>query len=401
MSDHHLNPDRPAIPILQAAEIATRAEEALAAAKRLVAAIESSAEPAEHLFEIWNQAAIQLEDAFGPISLLNSVHPDKDVRDATDDALVEEASFMTELFQREAFYRRVHEAEPRSAAERQLKKDLLEAFEDSGVSLDPEKRARFKEISARLTELGQEFARNIRDNPERLTFKSAECEGLPQSWLDRVPRDDEGNVVVGFDYPDYVPFMTNSRNEEARKRYYIANTNRGTPRNLEVLDEIVALRKEIADLYEVPTFAHYVTRRQMVQNPETVLQFLGEVRHVVEEAEKRDLAELSAVKAEMAGVPPDDATIHRWEMTFYRERLRERRFAVDQEELRRYFPTAGTVAWMIDVSERLYGLRFVERPVAAWHPDVRYLDVHDAESSSFVGGIYLDLYPREGKYKHA
>ncbi|HET7711418.1 MAG TPA: M3 family metallopeptidase, partial [Thermoanaerobaculia bacterium] len=68
---------------------------------------------------------------------------------------------------------------------------------------------------------------------------------------------------------------------------------------------------------------------------------------------------------------------------------------------RRYFPTTGTVAWMLDISERLYGLRFVERPVAAWHPDVRYLDVHDAESSSFVGGIYLDLYPREGKYKHA
>jgi thimet oligopeptidase len=111
----------------------------------------------------------------------------------------------------------VRAVKPHSIAEKQLQKDLLEAFEDSGVALPPGRRARFKEISDRLTELSQEFAKNIRENTTRLTFTPAECEGLPQSWLDRVPRDEKGNVVVGFDYPDYIPFLTNARDEAARK----------------------------------------------------------------------------------------------------------------------------------------------------------------------------------------
>src|SRR5438034_970378 len=87
------------------------------------------------------------------------------------------------------------------------------------------------------------FARNIRENKTVLRFTPEECVGLPKSYLDRVPKDSDRNIVVGFDYPDYVPFMMNSASAEARKRYYIANQNRGTPRNVEIMDEIVALRK--------------------------------------------------------------------------------------------------------------------------------------------------------------
>jgi thimet oligopeptidase len=86
---------------------------------------------------------------------------------------------------------------------------------------------------------------------------------------------------------------------------------------------------------------------------------------------------------------------------FYRERLREQRYAVDQEALRAHFPSPPTLRWMLDVSERLYGLRFEQTTVPVWHDDVIYLDVRDAGSGQLIGGIYLDLYPREGKYKHA
>src|SRR5262249_27071004 len=93
--------------------------------------------------------------------------------------------------------------------------------------------------------------------------------------------------------------------------------------------------------------------------------------------------------------------IERWDMMYYRERLREQRYAVDQEALRAYFPTVPTLHWMLDITERLYGVRFEEASVPAWHDDVLYLDVKDGESGAFVGGIYLDLYPRPDKYKHA
>jgi len=385
-----VSPERATIPIYDPGEVKSVSESALAEAGERVARIGSAA----HVLEAWDDVNTILEDVFGPISLLNSVHPDKDVRDACDVALVQESSFLTEVFQNEAFYESVNRFEAKSTADRELRKQLIEAFEDSGVSLAPEKRQRFREISERLTELGQEFAKNIRENTTRLRFTPAECEGMPQSWLDRVSRDDEGNIVVGFDYPDYVPFLMNARDEEARRRYWTAYTTRGTPRNLEVLDEIVTLRKEIADLYEVPSFAHYVTKRNMVGTPETVKRFLDDVRNVVTEAEVQDLATLAEIK----GGP-----IRRWDVSFYRERLREQRYAIDQEALRRYFPTKGTVAWMLDITSRLYGVRFERADVPLWHEDVMYLDVLDAAEGggATLGGIYLDLYPREGKYKHA
>ena len=382
--------ERPTIPILTAAELRELSANALKTARERFAAIETA--PLESVLDVWDNTSIGLEDAFGPISLLNSVHPDGDVRDAGDDALIEESVFMTELFQNEALFDRVRRVVPANAAQKQLQKDLIESFEDSGVALPPDRRARFKEISEKTTELAQEFAKNIRENKTVLTFTPDECAGLPQSYMQRIPRDAQGNVIVSFDYPDYVPFMMNCAVEESRKRLYIANLNRGTDRNIDILDEIVGLRKEVADLYDVPSFAHYVTRRAMVEKPETVLQFLDAVKDAVRDAEVRDLEELARMKG---------SRISRWDMSFYRERLREQRYSVDQEALRKYFPTAPTLQWMLDVTQRLYGIRFEEARVPVWHDEVLYLDVKDAATGDAIGGIYLDLYPRADKYKHA
>src|SRR5438067_370306 len=396
--------ERATIPIYTAEELSAIASRTLAEVRERVAAIEAmplDGLSAEAVFDAWDRMSIVLEDAYGPISLLNSVHPDAAVRDAGDRALIDESVFMTELFQNERLYERVRAAGAATGAQQQYRKDLLEAFEDSGVSLPPEKRQRFREISERITELTQEFSKNIRENKTVLHFTPAECDGLPSSYLERARRDGDGNVILGFDYPEYVPFMMNAKNEGARRRYYLAYTNRGTPRNIEILDEIVALRHEIAALYEVPSFAHYVTKRRMVGSPETVTAFLGEVKAAVTEAEVRDLQILAEKKAEMTGLPVEQADIARWDVLYYRERVREQRYDIDQEQLRRYFPTRPTLQWLLDISERLYGLRFENARVPVWHDDVLYLDVKDAQSGDFIGGIYLDLYPRPDKYKHA
>jgi Zn-dependent oligopeptidase len=387
--------DRAIIPIFNAKELEAAAAAALAEARERFAMIERipvESATAESILDAWDRAQIILEDAFGPISLLNSVSPDGDVRDAGDRALIDEAVFLTELHQNERLFERVRAVTPATVAQKQLQKDLIEDFEDSGVALPAEKRERFKEISEKLTELSQEFAKNIRENKTVLHFTPEECAGLPQAYIDRMPKDAQGNLIVSFDYPEYNPFMTHCAVEDARKRLYVANLNRGTDRNIAILDEIVALRKEIADLYEVPSFAHYVTQRAMVEKPETVLEFLSAVKDAVRDAERRDLDELAQIKG---------SRINRWDMAYYRERLREQRYAVDQEALRQYFPTTPTLHWMLDITQRLFGIRFEEAKVPVWHDDVIYLDVKDAGTGDLIGGIYLDLYPRADKYKHA
>ena len=194
--------ERATIPIFTAKELESASANALNEARDRFASIEriplGTATP-EAILDAWDQAAIVLEDAFGPISLLNSVHPDSDVRDAGDRALIDESVFMTELHQNEQLFERIRTVRPHSSAEKRLQKHLIEEFEDSGVALPVARRARFREISEKLTELAQEFAKNIRENKTVLHFAPEECTGLPQSYIDRVPKDGQGNLIVSFD----------------------------------------------------------------------------------------------------------------------------------------------------------------------------------------------------------
>ena len=399
-----MSTDRVTLPILDAVTLTAACAQMLSDARArmaTLAALPLEAATPQAVLDVWDDEAIRIENIAGPIAILNNVHPDKPVRDAADAAMRELSMFTTELFQNEALFERVRAVEPSTGAERQLKKDLIETFEDTGVALPQDRRARAKAISEQLVVLNQEFSRNIRDNATRLTFAPAECEGLPESYLARVPRDADGNVVLGFDYPDFNPFMANARNEAARRRYYIAYLNRGTERNGEILDEIVALRRELAGLYELPSYAHYVTRRRMAASPDAVHAFLSDVRAVVAAVEARDVDELRQLKAEMTGTPLDAVQLHRWDVSFYSERLRARRYDVDQEALRRYFPMPQALDWLLHVSSRVFGVRFEAVTVPVWHEDVRYYDVIDAQSGIRIGGIYCDLYPREGKFTHA
>jgi thimet oligopeptidase len=391
------------LPILDAVTLEAACRQLLADAReafdRLAALPMNAVSPASVLDE-WDRIGIALENIEGPIAILNNVHPDKAVRDAADDAVRQLARFQVEIFQNEALFARVSAVRPATPIEAQFRKDLVESFEDTGVSLPPDRRARAKAIAERLTALSQEFARNLRDNTTRMAFAPVDMLGLPEAYLSRQPRDEAGNYLLSFDYPDFNPFMANAESEDARRRYYAGYLNRGSARNLEILDEVVSLRRELAALYELPSYAHFVLRRRMAETPEAVDRFLTEVKTAVDEAERRDLDELRVLKATRAGKSAN-VLVHRWDLPFLSERLREERYKVDQESLRRYFPPDATLAWLLDVSSSLYGLRFDEARVPVWHDDVRYFDVHDAETGAFIGGIYVDLYPREGKFPHA
>ncbi len=354
-----------------------------------------------NVLEAWDGAFARIEDVIGPVAILNSVSTDAAVRDAADECLLRLASFTTELLQDCGLYERVKAVETSSVAEAKFRSDLMDEFEDAGVALADDARSRVRRIQDEITALGQEFARNVRENTERVQFTLAECEGLPESYLERVVTNDDGMIELGFDYPDYLPFMMNVRSDAARRRYYVAYNNRGTERNLVILDRVVRLRHDLAALYGLPSYAHFVTRRRMVGNPKAVHDFLASVEEAVVTIEGADLEELCELKAELSGTRPEDTRVERWDVQYFSERLREKRYAIDQEKLRRYFPVFPTLSWMLSVTERLYGIRFERVEVETWHEDVVFYDVFDAADGNFVGSIYLDLFPREGKYKHA
>jgi thimet oligopeptidase len=391
---------RAVMPVWDAAGITRACDTGIAKARRMIAAMEAK-QSAAGIFDEWNRLAIEIEDFGAPIYLLSNVHPDKAARDAADPCLTKFTTLNTDIFQSEKLYARVQAAKPANAHQAKLRRDLLEGFEDSGASLPPAKRARAKAIFDELEELRQAYDRNIRDDQTHVVFKPGEMEGLPESYLKAQKHDANGDYVLGLDYPSYFPFMARAKSAAARERYYRAKLNEGGEANLKLLEKIFDLRKELAGLYGLQSFAAYSLRHKMAHDPAAVGKFLGEVHDAVAPLEKKELAELTAEKAKDLGTALEATKLERWDLSYYQDKVKRERFSVDQEALRKYFPTDKAIAYTMLVAERLYGVKFREAKVPVWHPDVRYFDVLDAKTGKFLSGFYLDLYPREGKYNHA
>jgi thimet oligopeptidase len=228
---------RPLAPVWDAAQITKACEEGLARVQKERDAMRAR-KGAGGIFNEWNRIQIDVEDVLNPVYLLSAVHPDKAARDAAEPCLTKYTTFGTELFQDEALFKRVQAAQPMTPHQAKLKKDLIEGFEDSGVALPPDKRKRAKEIFDRLEELRQVFDRRVREDPTRVVMTPADMEGMPESYLKahEGTRDKDGNYVLTLKYPSYVPFITNAKSEEARKRYYVAKLREGGEENLKTLE---------------------------------------------------------------------------------------------------------------------------------------------------------------------
>ena len=397
-------PPHPALPLYTAAEVPAICDAGLERAKAAVARLESTPvarASVASVFHALNRIQADVEDVESVVYLLSNVSPDKAVRDATEACLTRYNEFDTDLLQSEKLYRRVKAVRVAAAADRKFRKDLIEGFEDTGVALPAGKRARMKEIIRKLEDIRQEFERNVRDNKTRVVFKPEEMKGLPAAYLEKVKRDSDGNYLLGFEYPEYSPFMANADDEEARRRYQFAFTNRGTARNMELLGEAVALRREMAALFGMKSYAQFSLRRKMAGNPEAVRKFLDEVKAQVRGVASRDIAEMKALKAELTGKPAVEVAIRNWDSSYYREKLRRTRYDIEREALRAYFPTDASIAWVMHISGVLYGVEFRPRTIPVWHSEVTVYDVHDAPSGGFIATLYLDLFPREGKFSHA
>jgi thimet oligopeptidase len=383
-------------PVLDAAGITKSCGEALARGAEAVAAMEAKAE-GKGFFAEWNAFQVAMEDRTSPISLTLSVHPDKSVRDAAEPCLQKVNAFNTQLFQNEKIYRRVAAVEPASPHEAKLKKTLVEGFEDSGVTLPADKRARAREISARLEQIRQAFERNVREDATRVKVRQEEAAGLPESFLKAQQKDADDAWLLKPDDPSSFVVLANAANEDVRKRFYFASMNRGGAQNLALLEEAYQLRRERAQLHGQPTFAHMVLKRRMAGSPEAVKKFLGDVHGAVSAVERAEIAELAKSKAAESGQPLAEVKVNRWDQQYYTERVKRAKFNVDQEQVRKHFPSQPSVEYALLIAETLYGVKFREGKAPVWHPDVRYYELFDAASGRYLSNLYVDLYAREGK----
>jgi Zn-dependent oligopeptidase len=191
--------------------------------------------------------------------------------------------------------------------------------------------------------------------------------------------------------------MAYARSAKRRMDLYTEFRRRGYPSNLEVLDRLIEKRHELANLLGYPSWAAYVTEDKMIKSPEAVSRFIERVTVVSKDRAKR---EYDALLAEKRKEEPNAVEVLDWEKGYLEEVVKAECFRVDSKEVREYFSYARVKQGVISLTEDLFGIRFEPIPEAPrWHPDVEVLDVLEGDAK--VGRVYLDMHPREGKFKHA
>ncbi|ABL84108.1 MULTISPECIES: M3 family metallopeptidase [unclassified Nocardioides] len=360
------------------------------------------ADPLDLLRE-WDEVARALSGVAAAASLLANVHPLEPVRTACEAADREVDRLLTELRQDRGLYDVFAAADPAGldpAAARLLDK-TLEDFRRAGVDLDDATRARLAEINERLTQVGQEFSRTIRDDVRTVRVPAERLAGLPQDWLDAHPVDADGLVTVTTDYPDAVPVRMFVHDAGVRRQVTVAFLERGWPQNEPLLREMFALRHELATLVGYADWASYDAGVKMIGDGPAIPAFIDRIAAAADAPMRRDLDQL--LERYRRDVP-DATAIDTADSLYYEELVRQERHDVDAQRVRAYFDFTKVRRGLLEVTGRLFGLRYEPVPDATvWHEDVAAYDVlRDAPDGPVpVGRIYLDLHPREGKYKHA
>ncbi|WP_180025019.1 M3 family metallopeptidase [Acinetobacter sp. YH1901134] len=396
---------RSTLPKFQAKEIPALCDAKIQQVKTDLAAFEqkkikNNAKAAPVLAE-WDQIFAKFEDFYGPIGLYSNVDPDEVLRKAAEDCEIKIMEFQTSVYQNPKLYEQIKKLKTNDEIDKKMRQDILDGFENTGVQFTPEKRARLKAIFDELAKIEQEYARNVRDNKEKLEFTPAELKGLPDSYISGLKKNEKGNYLLGFEYPEYRPFMELAESDDARKRYQTAFTRRGTEKNLVLLKQAMDLRYEIAQLFGKKSYAEWVLQHRMAKDPETVNKFLADVHQTVAPLEKKEVKTLREFKAKSLKIPLEKAEINRWSESYWSEKLRKEKYQIDQEKLRDYFPTQASQEWIFAISSDLYGIEFKPAKVDVWQSEVEYYDVKDKKTGELLGGLYIDKYPREGKYGHA
>lgn len=391
----------PAFPVFETPQtIMAACDAGLAGAGERVKALEAMV-PGDAWLAAFDEITAYVEDVSGPIHLLVHVHPEKAIRDAAQACALRWSEFGSSLGQNAVLYQALGKAKPADAIDRSFVADSLSDFEDAGVGLPPGARDRAKQLNDRMSALSQRFAARLRDADIKVAFLPAELVGVPESvWKDK-PRDGEGRVLLGLDYPTLIPVYERAELAATRERMWRAKLNEGGDGNLKVLAELAQLRREYAQLFGVGSYADFKLRRRMAQNTANTSRFLGEVKSAVEEREKRDLEELRQAKSQHLGTPLESTRIERWDAPFYTERVRRERYAIDQDAFRPYFPPMESLKFVMRIAETMFGIRYTQIPAQLWHPDVLAYAVSDAASGQPLASLYVDLYPRDGKFGHA
>ena len=359
----------------------------------------------------------EIEDRFNkawsPVSHMNAVVNSETLRTAYNNCLPKLSDYSTWYSQNSALFKAYEKLansesfKKLTTAQKQVIKHILRNFKLSGVSLSEEKKKRFKAISKTLSELGSRFSDNVLDATmawsKHIEDKSA-LDGLPESALEQAHALAKAKGLTGWllnlEYPSYFPVITYCKNRVLRREMYEAYCTRASDQgpyanqfnNSDIINQILKLRHELAQLLNFQNYAEYSLATKMAATPQEVISFLEDMAKRCKPQAEKELSELKAFAQQQL----DYTSLESWDIAYYSEKLRESRYALNQEALRPWFLIDKVLEGFFEVVNRLFGVHFaVNDTLETWHKDVRCYDL--IKNDELIAQCYIDLYSREHK----
>jgi thimet oligopeptidase len=384
-------------------------EDHLGRARRLLAELKAlKAKPAAEL--TWDDVlgrvdkiSLEVSVAVGFPELMSLSHPDEKVRDAGKGCRPKATELQTDLYLDAEFAAVVRayaaKKEPLAGTRKRLLDDTLREIRRNGLDLPPEGQTRLRELNDQIAKLSQEFETNLSETTLSIEVKPERLKGLPEAFIKTHAPGPNGLVKLTTDYPDYFPIIEFAEDRSVAQELNKLFDNRAADKNVPLLEKVLGLRREKAKLLGYASWAAHAIEPRMAKKPEAVQDFLKKAADVVRAPAQKELAEFRAEWEKAGG--KKGAQIPNHDRIWLESRLRKKKYAFDTKELSKYFEVQSVTTGMLSMFEKMFAIKFEEVTGGKrWHENVRILDVKDA-SGTKLGRIYLDLYPRDGKFKHA
>ncbi len=368
----------------------------------------------KNLIEPLEDADDRLNKAWSAVNHLNSVVNGDQLRQVYNTCLPKLSEYATEVGQNERLfkaYQSIAESEHYAAldtAQKKIIENSLRDFRLSGIDLDENDKRRFKEINRDLSRLSSKFEENLLDATHAWTKQiedPQQLSGLPETALNLFKQAAEQRNLSGWlitlEVPSYLAILTYADDRALRQELYTAYNTRASDQNpqqpqwdnSEIMENILALRHEKAQLLGFNDFTELSLATKMAESPQQVTGFLEDLAAKSKHQAQRDLEELRQYARQQHRL--DD--LQAWDIGYFSEKMRQHFFRLSQEEVKAFFPITSVLPGLFSVVEKLYGLSITEiKDFDSWHQDVRFFQIHD-QQRQLRGQFYIDLYARPKK----
>ena len=414
MSDNvllHLG-EEPRFDQIKTEDIKPALQTAIAEAREQIAAIKAQthtdwANTVEKLTDITERVG----RIWSVVSHLNSVVDTPELRAVYNELMPEITIFFTEIGQDIELYNRFKiiknsaEFDTLSPAQQTKLNHDLRDFVLSGAELPPEQQAELAQLQTEGAQLGAKFAQNVQDATDAFGIyfdDAAPLAGIPEDSIAMfaAAAQSEGKTgyKIGLQIPHYLAVIQYADNRELREQIYRAYVTRaselsdeGKFDNTANVEQTLANALKTAKLLGFKTYAELSLATKMADTPEQVLNFLHDLARRAKPFAEKDFAEIKAFARESLNIEDPQS----WDLSYAAEKLRQAKYAFSETEVKKYFPISKVLAGLFAQIKKLYGIELAEKTVPVWHKDVRYFELK--QDGQTIGGVYMDLYAREGK----